>query len=240
MASDHSGLGEIWGEIVSAIETLSIKGCYERVNRVVSLGLLNRLRRRTASLVGGEILLDAGSGPGTSTAVLAGVHPSARILMLDPSGPMLRHAMRVLQSGRVQPVQGRFEAIPLAENSVDGIVAMFSFRDAVNYEEALREMHRVLRPGGSLAILDFYRPVQPWRALVKLYLIIMVPIALLLSRCGSELSLYRGFLHTIDRMLGLRELIDMLNGIFGHAGAKRIAPGLMIAWAVKSQSQASS
>jgi len=226
VASD--GLGDLWREVVSSIEQLSLSGCYEKVNRFMSLGLIDKLRRRTASLVSGETILDAGAGPGTSARVILEVHPGTRVVLLDPSGPMLSYALQRLSTPRVHAVVGRFEAMPLPDNSIDGIVAMFSYRDAVSYTRAADEFARVLKPSGSVALLDFYRPVRPVKALIKLYLAVMVPLALAAGKCSGKLSLYKGFLATIDRMLGKRELIELFSGRFEYVRLYTIVPGLAI------------
>ncbi|MCE4628222.1 MAG: class I SAM-dependent methyltransferase [Desulfurococcales archaeon] len=226
--SKSNGLGDIWREVVESIEELSLSGCYERVNKILSLGMLNRLRKRTAELVGGPVIVDAGAGPGTSTRIVIGVHPYSKVLMVDPSGHMLSHALSRLPSGRVAAVLGRFESLPLADNSVDGIVAMFSFRDAIDYGLAAREFSRVLKRGGSVAILDFYKPMQPFKAILKTYLAIMVPIAAALAGCIGKVGMYRSFLETIDRMLTYNDIKRLFSKYFRTVEIKRIVPGLAI------------
>ncbi|MCE4625300.1 MAG: methyltransferase domain-containing protein [Desulfurococcales archaeon] len=227
------GLGSMWKEIVTSIEELTIAGCYEKVNRVISLGLVSRLRRKTASIVEGDVLLDAGCGPGTSTDAVRQAHEHSRLVMLDPSGLMLSSAWGRHRSPQTLAVLGRFERLPLRDESVQGIVAMFSFRDAVNYKEAIEEFARVLAPGGRVAILDFYRPGRLWKILLKTYLAVMVPVAVVLSRCWGRLGMYRGFLDTIDRMLTRDEIEAFFGKHFKRVEIRNVVPGLGIIVAEK-------
>ena len=226
--SEGNGIGDIWREVVESIEELSLSGCYERVNKVLSLGLLNYLRKQTAGMVSGPVIVDAGAGPGTSTRIVVDVHPSSRIIMVDPSGPMLSSALSRLPDNRVAAVLGRFESLPLADDSVDGIVAMFSFRDAIDYGLAVREFARVLTSEGSVAILDFYRPIQPFKAILKAYLALMVPVAAAMARCIGKVGMYKSFLETIDRMLTYNDIIRLFSKYFMTIRIKRIVPGLAI------------
>ncbi len=226
MRGEEKGLGELWESIVVSIEDLSLSGCYERVNKIISMGLLNTLRRKASKLASSNIIVDAGCGPGTSTGVVKSVNPDSIVIMLDPSIRMLRYAYGREGDNRTLAVNGRFERMPLKDESVESIVAMFSYRDAVSYRKAAEEFARVLKPEGRVVILDFYRPIQPWRALLKLYLLIAVPIALLLSGCPRRLRLYRGFLDTIDRMLTYKEIIEVFGSLFEDVQVKRVVPGL--------------
>jgi demethylmenaquinone methyltransferase/2-methoxy-6-polyprenyl-1,4-benzoquinol methylase len=65
--------------------------------------------------------------------------------------------------------------LPLADNSVDLITAAFGFRNLPNYDAALREMHRVLRPGATFAILEANEPQGPMSVPYRLYFHKLVP-----------------------------------------------------------------
>jgi demethylmenaquinone methyltransferase/2-methoxy-6-polyprenyl-1,4-benzoquinol methylase len=225
---DERGLGGLWKEIVDTIETLSAAGCYEKVNKLISLGLVDRLRRKTARLVGEGVIVDAGCGPGTSTIILREVHPDSTIILLDPSILLLKMASERNKSEKILAVTGRFEMLPFPDNSVDSIVAMFSYRDAVSYSAAASEFARVLKPSGKFAILDFYRPREPWKSIMKAYLAVAVTLAVLIFRCRGKLSMYRGFLRTIDKMLTYDEANNIFRKYFNIFYIKRIVPGLAI------------
>ena len=157
------------------------------------------------------------------------------LYLLDPSLKMLNIAVKTLtesvNSVDVRPLVGRFERIPLRDNEVDGITAMFSFRDALDFEEAVAEFARVLGENGKLAILDIYRPRRLGRIIVGLYFRIIVPIAVMLSRCAARITKYTDFLETINVMLTKEELEDLLSKYFEKTVTYNIAPGLAIFYA---------
>lgn len=223
------GLGEIWESVVADIEWLVIKNCYERVNFFTSLMQLDRIRRRAASaLKGAGIVLDAGAGPGfSSLAVMESAGPD-RLLVLDPSPFMLERARGVLDrwEGLFQAVVGVFEAMPFPDSSIDGIVAMFAFRDAMDYEVALREACRTLKEDGVLVILDLYRPDSILEEfVVRTYLAMIPPLAAILTGCIRGFTKYFGLDRTLDKMPRLSELVSMMSRYFGEVAVDKVLPG---------------
>jgi len=221
-----------WERLVKDIELLAQAGCYEKVNRVLSLGIVGMLREKAARMAaeGARLVADLGSGPGTSAEVIRRVSPGSLILLVDPSPAMLAQA-RERVPGSVA-FASTFEALPFDDSSIDAAVAMFSFRDAESYEAALDEIARVLSPQGRLAILDFYRASNPLvRALIKAYIMLLVPIGLLIHRCRVGVSSYRLFLASLDRMLTLSEMLEGLRRRFQRVERHVLVPGLAIFYA---------
>jgi len=221
-----------WERLVRDIESLARAGCYEKVNRVLSLGIVGKLRERAARMAaeGARLVADLGSGPGTSAEVIRRVSPDSLILLVDPSPEMLAQA-RARVAGSVA-FASTFEALPFEDSSVDAAVAMFSFRDAESYEAALDEIARVLSPEGRLAILDFYRASNPLvRALIKAYIMLLVPVGLVLYRCRVGIGAYKLFLVSLDRMLTLKEMLEGLRRRFRRVESHVLVPGLAIFYA---------
>ncbi len=136
---------------------------YERVNLTSTLLQLPIWRSRAAGTVGdGEEVLEIGPGPGG----FAGLLHCYRVYLLEPSVPMIKYSARRLSAGRYRPVIGLAEDIPLKEASVDKVFCVFSFRDFMNKNGALREVYRVLRPGGQLHVVDLFRAIGPLRRLM--------------------------------------------------------------------------
>lgn len=227
----------LWRIVVEKIEDLAVSGCYEKVNNIMSFGMVGRLRKKAVELLGKpKIVVDAGCGPGSSSIIIAESNPTSTIILLDPSHRMLRIAkdkVERIAPGRINAVTGIFESIPVADNSVDGLVAMFSFRDAADFREAAREMARIIRPGGRLVILDIYRPWGPGLLLVKAYFRIVVPIAVSIARCPRKLVDYKSFLKTIENMLTADDIVNLLKEHFENVAVKKYAPGLAIFYAEK-------
>jgi ubiquinone/menaquinone biosynthesis C-methylase UbiE len=125
--------------------------------------------RAVARLVTGRevpVVLDLGCGPAILLPELARVLPSARLVGVDPSGPMLELAERVIAEagpGDYQLMEGRAEDIPLADASVDVVVSMKNLHEWEDAPMGMSEVARVLRPGGALYIKDSNRAYPYWK-----------------------------------------------------------------------------
>ncbi len=110
--------------------------------------------------LGGKRVLDVGCGTGVSAFAFKGAFPDDQVVGLDISRPMVRIARRRDLQGRCTFVVGDACHLPLADASVD-VVAGHSFLYLVpDRAGALREIRRVLRPGGRLVLLEPHR--QGW------------------------------------------------------------------------------
>jgi uncharacterized protein (DUF1330 family)/trans-aconitate methyltransferase len=104
-----------------------------------------------AGVKAGDRVLDVACGTGVlAMAVAERVGPDGKVAGLDPSGDMLGVARR--KSDRIEWREGRAEAIPFPDESFDAVVSQFGFMFFEDRVAALREMMRVLRPGGRLAV----------------------------------------------------------------------------------------
>jgi len=103
-----------------------------------------------ASLVPGATLLDIGPGPGTVLAGISAATPGATLVGVEPSA-----AMRAIAADRgIDEIPGSAEALPLSDASVDLAISSLSMHHWEDPAGALRELRRVLRPGGSARIYD--------------------------------------------------------------------------------------
>jgi len=109
---------------------------------------------RRLRLKGTERVLDVGCGTGELLARLAAKYPSARLAGLDPVPEMLEVAKGKLRPG-VDFRVGWANELPWPENSFDVVVSCNMFHYIIHPVEAVREMERVLRPGGSIVITDW-------------------------------------------------------------------------------------
>ena len=108
-------------------------------------------------------ILDICCGTGDMTAALAAERPAGAanpITGLDFSSEMLARARTKYASTAksVQWIEGDAMHLPFADNSFDLVTAAFGFRNLSNYVAGLRELHRVLAPGGRLGILECNQP----------------------------------------------------------------------------------
>jgi len=142
----------------------AIAGRYDLLNTVLSGGLDRYWRRRaiaTLQLTGSERLLDVCTGT-ADVAIGAARRGAARIVGVDFSGAMLVHGLEKVRHAalgpRVNLVRGDAISLPVASASVDAATIAFGIRNVQQPDLACRELHRVLRPGGRIAILEFGTP----------------------------------------------------------------------------------
>jgi demethylmenaquinone methyltransferase / 2-methoxy-6-polyprenyl-1,4-benzoquinol methylase len=145
----------------------AIAGRYDLLNTVLSGGLDRYWRRRairSLELTGRERLLDVCTG--TADVAMAGARHrtggAARVVGVDFAGAMLAHgAVKVRAQAldaRVQLVRGDAMKLPVASQSVHAATIAFGIRNVMQPEAACRELFRVLRPAGRVAILEFGTP----------------------------------------------------------------------------------
>jgi len=227
-------LKELWKDVVKSIEKLSEAGCYERVNKFMSFFTVDYLRKRLIDNVDGEIVIDAGSGPGNLSVVICeNISRLKKLILIDPSRPMIFQALKTLKRRcsykRVSliGISGVFEYIPLRDSSVDSIVSSFAFRDAIDYGKAISEFWRVLKPDGTLGILDLYRPSRDFLSLaVKVYLAIVPSLGALVLGCPRMTKAYWLLKKTVEKMLTETQLIEMLKKRFRTVRFKSFYPGV--------------
>lgn len=138
---------------------------YDMVNRVLSLGIDQRWRRRVVralELGDKPRVLDVATGTGDLAIAIANARPGATIIGLDPSANMLAIAQQKLAkrklTDRVTLVEGDAQALPQANCEIDAATIAFGIRNVPDRAKALRELARVVRPGGRIAILELGEP----------------------------------------------------------------------------------
>ena len=138
---------------------------YDAVNRVLSLGLDHGWRRRAvkALQLGAQPrVLDVATGTGDLAIDIARMHPHATVTGIDPSSAMLAVAAQKLAKrglgARVTLVEGDAQHLPYASCAIDAATIAFGIRNVPDRLAALREMCRVVRPGGRIAILELGEP----------------------------------------------------------------------------------
>lgn len=143
----------------------NIAGRYDRMNRLMSLSLDIRWRRMTLNCVSmppSGPVLDLACGTGDFAAEVLRRRPDAEITGLDLSPAMLDLARTKLGDRRnVNLVSGDAQDLSrFAPGSFALIVCGFGFRNFPDRPRALAECHRVLKPGGELAVLELFRPAS--------------------------------------------------------------------------------
>lgn len=153
----------------------SVAGKYDLMNDLMSMGIHRLWKRFTIEMSAarsGQKILDIAGGTGDLAAKFSKiVGKSGQVVLADISGAMLEVGRDKLMDtgicGNVDYVQANAECLPFADNSFDCITMAFGLRNVTDKDEALHSMHRVLKPGGRLLVLEFSKTDNP--VLSKLY-----------------------------------------------------------------------
>jgi demethylmenaquinone methyltransferase/2-methoxy-6-polyprenyl-1,4-benzoquinol methylase len=200
-----------------------IAGVYDRMNRTMTAGLDRRWRERAADraeLEPGQDALDACCGTGDLALELARrVGPHGTVVGCDFSAPMLELARRKAAAASV--AQARFEwadalDLPYADASFDAATVGFGVRNLADLERGLRELARVLRPGGHLVILEITQPRRPplsW--FFSLWFDRLVP---LLGALAGDRDAYTYLPESVKRFPGP----ERLGAMMAAAGLERV------------------
>lgn len=147
---------------------------YDVMNRVMTLGFDRRWRKRTVNSVvaPGDRVLDACCGTG-DLAILA-ARNGGSVVGLDFSEQMLERARR--KSSAVEWIQGDLLALPFEEASFEAATVGFGVRNVDDLDAALRELYRVLKPDGIVAILEITQPRGVLKHFFSLWFDRIVPL----------------------------------------------------------------
>lgn len=148
----------------------SVASKYDIMNDVMSLGM-HRLWKHTFCILAkakpGDQALDLAAGTGDITEKLAqAVGPGGHVVSSDINEAMLAQGRaRLLDKGcfnSISFVQANAESLPFEDDHFDIVTMSFGLRNVTDQQQALREMYRVLKPGGKALVLEFSKPAYTW------------------------------------------------------------------------------
>ena len=167
------------GEAVSARALFAPLGpTYDRYAALLSFGQDPRWRRFLVSRLDvgpTDTVLDVATGTGAVARELIRRNGCA-VVGLDQSPEMLAEARRRL-GAEVELVEGTADRLPFEDASFDALTFTYLLRYVEDPAATLRELARVVRPGGTVASLEFALPRGPWRPLWELYVRAVLPAA---------------------------------------------------------------
>jgi demethylmenaquinone methyltransferase / 2-methoxy-6-polyprenyl-1,4-benzoquinol methylase len=197
---------------------------YDVMNRVMTAGLDVRWRRLAAASVvrAGDSVLDAACGTG-DLAVADAKAGAGKVTGLDFSEQMLARARR--KAPDLSFVRGDLLALPFADGTFDAATVGFGVRNVADLPLALRELRRVLRPGGRLAVLEITQPRGALRPFYSLWFDRVVPLLGKLLPGGAA---YTYLPASVKRFPTAERLAELLHEAgFGEVQVKLLAGSIV-------------
>ncbi|MEC7611529.1 MAG: bifunctional demethylmenaquinone methyltransferase/2-methoxy-6-polyprenyl-1,4-benzoquinol methylase UbiE, partial [Pseudomonadota bacterium] len=147
----------------------SVAAQYDLMNDLMSGGLHRLWKRFTIELSAvrsGQTVLDIAGGTGDLAAKFSKlVGADGKVILADINAAMLSVGRdRLIDKGalsNIDVVQADAQFLPFEDNSIDCITIAFGLRNVTDKAKALRSMHRVLKPGGRVLVLEFSKPTSP-------------------------------------------------------------------------------
>ena len=225
---------EDWAELQRNLEaTIPV---YDRINRFATFGQDKKWRRMVRSRLPKEgRILEVGCGPGTFAEMV----PDRDLTCLDPIPAMLAVAKKRVNDNRNEPaefVEATAEDMPFEDESFEGVCSLFSFRDWYDKRAGLAEVKRVLRPGGTLVIVDPAKMNRVHGWLGYLWMRIWVG-AYARFICKMKEHPWKWLTKTYDHFGTTKDYVRMLNESgFTEVKAKVVFPGMATIWTAKKSS----
>jgi demethylmenaquinone methyltransferase / 2-methoxy-6-polyprenyl-1,4-benzoquinol methylase len=198
---------------------------YDAMNRIMTAGLDARWRRLAAEAViqTGDRVLDAACGTG-DLAIADQKAGADKVTGLDFSAEMLGRARK--KAPQLEWIEGDMLALPFADATFDAATVGFGVRNVADLELALRELRRVLRPGGRLAILEITQPRGPLRPFYSLWFDRVVP---LLGKVLPGGAAYSYLPESVKRFPNAEKLADLMRACGFEEVRFRLLAGSIVA-----------
>jgi demethylmenaquinone methyltransferase/2-methoxy-6-polyprenyl-1,4-benzoquinol methylase len=200
----------------------SVASKYDIMNDLMSGGLHRIWKPFAVGLANvreGQRVLDVAGGSGDLTKLfLKKVGSSGQVILTDINNAMLRVGRdRLLDEGKTTPTaQCDAEHLPFPDNYFDCVSIAFGLRNVTHKDAALREMHRVLKPGGRVIVLEFSKVAKPLEKAYDLYSFKLLPI--MGKIIANDADSYRYLAESIRMHPGQEELKQMML----DAGLERV------------------
>lgn len=211
---------------------------YDAANRVISMGMDRAWRRKTVNLLcpfrGGRYL-DVGAGTGDLAFEILRQADGATVDGIDPAEQMLEIARDKAARRGTGDAASFFAAdaleLPMENETYDGIVSGFCFRNIEHRQKALQEMLRVLKPGGKLVVLEATYPANP---LVRLGYRLYAPLVPIIGKMLGGGAAYKYLVDSIEDFPTPGTVVEMFQTAgFAEVGCKPLAFGAVCVFSGK-------
>jgi demethylmenaquinone methyltransferase/2-methoxy-6-polyprenyl-1,4-benzoquinol methylase len=188
---------------------------YDRINAVFSFGSGHWYRRHAltrAGLQAGMRVLDVATGTGLVAREAATIVGNDGVVVgLDLSAGMLAEAQRLLEN--MAFVQGAVEQLPIADASFDFVSMGYALRHVADLTDTFQEYHRVLKPSGTVLLLEIGQPASRLRrTLIRAYLGRIVPLLCGWTTGDQETQkLMRYFWDTVEQCVSRETILQSLR-----------------------------
>lgn len=210
----------------------NISARYDFLNHFLSMGIDKGWRRKVVRMIGAKkpsTILDIATGTGDLAIALSKI-PNTQITGLDLSAGMLKVGEeKIAKKGLTTQIslqQGDSENLPFEDNSFDAITVAFGVRNFENLEKGLSEIYRVVKPGGTVAVLEFSQPTGfPFKQVYRFYFKFILPtIGRMVSKDDSA---YTYLPESVDAFPYGDRFIQILNKLgFSQPVAKEVTFGV--------------
>lgn len=193
----------------------SVAPTYDRTNDLLSFGQSRLWRTRVRDAVAaesGQSILDLAAGTGTSSVSF--LKPGVRVVASDFSQGMLAEGRK--RHPQLEFVFADATDLPFKDGEFHATTISFGLRNVVDVPKALREMHRVTKPGGRIVICEFSKVGKVLRPFYNFYLKVAMPAVAKLASVNPDA--YEYLADSIAAWPGQRELAKLIEG----AGYERV------------------
>jgi len=210
----------------------SVAPKYDVMNDLMSLGLHRAWKAYTvlvANVREGQQVLEIAGGTGDLALAFAPkVGPGGRVVHTDINEAMLRQGRdRLLDAGVSLPtLVCDAESLPFADAAFDLVTVAFGLRNMTHKDQALREMNRVLKPGGELLVLEFSKVAKPLEKIYDWYSFKVLPrIGKLVANDDASYQYLAESIRMHPDQEALKDL--MRNTGFGHVDYHNLSGGVV-------------